>query len=101
MSCLPELKEFIYYHRKPFTSSQLVAELGLCYETTRKQLKALLADKYIKQIGIDKGKKVYIFNKNQNSGSIYKVNQKHYTIESIQEAYRRQIQRQREDLDLL
>jgi homoserine trans-succinylase len=78
-----------------------VRETGVCYETTKKYLQDLMASGYIKQIGNDKGKNVYIFNKNRDKPTVYMVKHKHYTLESIQERYRRQIQRQREELDLL
>ena len=89
------IKNFITYTNKPFTSTQIVAELGICNETVKKYLQELVKSEYIKQIGKDKGKNVYIYNKHKNTNSIYKVSQKHYTLESVQEAYRRQIKKRR------
>jgi phosphoribosylamine-glycine ligase len=65
----------------------------------KKYLQELIKTEYIKQIGKDKGKNVYVYNKNRNANTVYKVNQKHYTLESIQETYRRQIQKRRELFD--
>ena len=99
MTGLKAIKEFITYTNKPFTSTQIVAELGICYETVKKYLQELIKSEFIKQIGKDKGKNVYIYNKHKNTNKAYKVNQKHYTLESVQEAYRRQIQKKRELFD--
>jgi predicted ArsR family transcriptional regulator len=93
------IKNYISYTNKPFTSLQIVAELGICYETVKKYLQELIKTEYIKQIGKDKGKNVYVYNKFKNNNSIYKAKQKHYTLESIQETYRRQIQKRRELFD--
>jgi predicted HTH transcriptional regulator len=95
------VRDFIYYNQRAFTSSQIVRETGICYETIKKYLQELLAENYIRQIGIDKGKKVYIYNRNMGKPSVYKVAQKHNCYESIKERYRRQVQKQRDELDLL
>jgi predicted transcriptional regulator len=99
MTGIEAIKNYISYSNKPFTSTQIVTELGICYETVKKYLQELIKSEYIKQIGKDKGKNVYVFNKNRNVNTVYKVNQKHYTLESIQEIYRRQIQKKRELFD--
>ncbi|MCL1826740.1 MAG: hypothetical protein FWG20_01750 [Candidatus Cloacimonetes bacterium] len=93
------IKNYITYSSRPFTSPQIVAELGICYETVKKNLQELTKSEYIKQIGKDKGKNVYIYNKYKTTSKTYKVSQKHYTLESVQEAYRRQIQKRRELFD--
>jgi predicted transcriptional regulator len=99
MTGIEAIKNYISYSNKPFTSTQIVAELGICYETVKKYLQELIKSEYIKQIGKDKGMNVYIFNKHKNTNKTYKVIQKHYTLESVQEAYRKQIQKRRELFD--
>jgi len=99
MSGLKIMKEHIYYNQRPFTSAQIVDATGICYETVKKHLQILIAEAYVKKIGTDKGKNVYIYNKNKDAPKQYRVAQKHYTIESVQEAYRRQIKKRREWFD--
>ena len=102
MSSYQEIKDYIYYNSKPFTSSKIVVELGICYETVKKYIQALISEGYIKKIGVDKGKNVYIYNRNHGNPTQYKVDQKHYTFEDIKETYRRQLKKRREEfLDLL
>jgi len=98
MTANKRIKEHIDYTTRPFTSLEVMNELGICYETVKKYLQTLIADGYIKMIGKDKGKNVYVRSREQNSKS-YKVNQKHYTLKDVQEAYRRQIQKRRDELD--
>ena len=93
------VREDISYTPRPFTSCQIVAETGICYETVKKYLQDLVAEDYIKKIGNDKGKNVYIYNRRKEMNQQYKVNQKHYTLESVQEAYRRQLKKMREEFD--
>jgi predicted transcriptional regulator len=93
------MKDYIAYSSSPFTSLQIVAELGLCYETVKKYLQALIRESYIKQIGKDKGMNVYIYNKHKDSPAYKESKQKHYTLEAIQETYRRQIAKKREFFD--
>src|SRR5215469_27205 len=92
------VREYIFYTPRPFTSGQVVAELGICYETVKKYLQELLSEGFVKLIGTDKGRNVYVHDKRKPSTG-YKVNQKHYTLESIQEAYRRQLKKRREEFD--
>ena len=99
MTGIETIKKFITFINKPFTSTQIVAEFGICYETVKKCLQELIKLEYIKLIGKDKGKNVYIYNKYKTTSKTYKVSQKHYTLESVQEAYRRQIQKRRELFD--
>ena len=99
MTGMKAIRDYILYANRPFTSTQIVAELGICYETVRKNLQKLVAECFVKQIGKDKGRNVYIHNKTKGKSAPYKVNQKHYTLESVQEAYRRQIQKRREEFD--
>jgi len=90
------MRDYIAYNHRPFTSQQIVSELGICYETVKKYLQVFMSESYIKQIGIDKSRKVYIYNKHKDA-PVYKVHlQKHYTLEAIQETYRRQIAKKRE-----
>jgi len=98
-SLVNTIKDYIYFSQRPFISAQIVEETGIGYETVKKCLQGLQDEGYIKQIGTDKGKKVYIYNRHQNTAQGYKVKQKHYTLASIQEAYRRQIQKHREEID--
>jgi len=92
------MKDYIIYSYRPFTSNQIVAELGLCYETVKKYLQDFLAEGFIKLIGKDKGKNVFIFNKYRDNPKTYTVTrQKHYTLESVQETYRRQLKNRREE----
>jgi CTP-dependent riboflavin kinase len=99
---LQKIKEFVYYNQMPFTSRQIVEELGISYKTTNKHIQELVKDSYIKHIGVDKGKNVYIYNKHKGYSTEYRVNQKHYTLESVEETYRRQIKKLREEwIDLL
>jgi len=99
MTGIQTIRDYSYNVQRPFTSAQIVEETGIGYETVRKCLQGLQDEGYIKLIGTDKGKKVYIYNRNQNTTQGYKVKQKHYTLASIQEAYRRQIQKHREEID--
>ena len=99
MSGLQVIREYIYYNQRPFTSAQIVDATGICYETVKKYLQALIAECYVKNIGTDKGKNVYIYNKLQGKTKEYKVDQKHYTIESVRETYLRQIKKRREWFD--
>jgi predicted transcriptional regulator len=94
------IKDFIYYSNKPFTSLQIVAEIGICNETVKKYLQKLIKSEYIKQIGKDKGKNVYVFNKAKQT-STFKVKSKKYTIAGIEEEYRKKIKKMREEMDLL
>ena len=99
MTGMKAMKDYILYANRPFTSSQIVAELGICYHIVKKHLQEFIAEGFVRQIGKDKGRNVYIYNKYISSPKEYKVNQKHYTLESVQEAYRRQIQKRREEFD--
>jgi len=99
MSANKQIRDFIDYTTRPFTSPQIVSELGICYETVRKSLQELIAEDYIKKIGKDKGKNVYVMNKNRERNTNYRVNQKHYTLNDVQEAYLRQIKELRERFD--
>jgi predicted transcriptional regulator len=94
------IKDYIYYSNKPFTSTQIVAELGICYETVKKYLQELIKSEYIKQIGKDKCKNIYVYNKIKQSKS-YTVKGKRHTFESIQEHYQEEIKKKRELLELL
>jgi predicted transcriptional regulator len=94
------IKNYITYASHPFTSLQIVAELGICYETVKKYLQELIKSEYIKQIGKDKGINVYVFNKSKQI-NIFKSKGKKYTIESIEEAYRRKLRQIREEMDLI
>ena len=93
------VREYISYTHRPFTSSHIVAETGICYETVKKYMQELLSEGYIKKIGKDKGKNVYVYNRRKETNQQYKVNQKHHTLESVQEAYRRQLKKMREEFD--
>jgi len=95
------MRDWVFYYPKPFTSLQIVAELGLCYETVKKYLQDFIAEGYVKQIGVDKGKNVYIHNKHKDAPKQYLAKRKHYTLDSIHEAYRRQIAKRRELFDSL
>ena len=99
MTEMKAMRDYILYANRPFTSSQIVSETGICYETVKKYLQELVTEGLVKQIGKDKGKNVYVYNKHINNPKEYKVNQKHYTLESVQETYRRQIQKRREEFD--
>ena len=99
MSNAYQIKEYIRYTSHPFTSQQIVGELGICYETVKKYLQELITEDYIKKIGKDKGKNVYVMNKNRERNTNYRVNQKQYTLNDVHEAYRRQIQKLRERFD--
>ena len=99
MSCAEQIKEYIKYTIYPFTSSQIVDELGICYETVKKYLQELIAEGYIKKIGNDKGKNVFVLVKYKDVNTKYLAKNKHYTLESIQEAYRRQVKERRERFD--
>ena len=90
MSHLSEIKEYIYYTCRPFTSKEIVEELGIKYETVKKYLHELIIENYIKQIGKDKGKNVYIAVKAKSMGKSYKAKYKHLTIADIREKHRRQ-----------
>jgi len=99
MTGVKAIKDYILYSHRPFTSSQIVSETSICYQTVKKYMQELIAEGFVRQIGKDKGRNVYIYNKHISSPKEYKVNQKHYTLESVQEAYRRQIQKRREEFD--
>jgi DNA-binding transcriptional regulator YhcF (GntR family) len=99
MTAIQQIKSYISYTPRPFLSAQLVVDLGICYETVKKYLQELLAEDYIKHIGTDKGKNVYIYNKRKPTNKPFKMNTKKYTIADIQEVYRRQIQKRREEFD--
>jgi hypothetical protein len=99
MTGMQAMRDYIVYTSRPFTSLQIVAELGLCYETVKKYLQDFISEDYVKKIGVDKGKNVYVHNKYKNEQA-YKVSkQKHYTLDAIQETYRRQIAKKREFFD--
>jgi len=99
MTGIKSMRDWVFYYPKPFTSLQIVAELGLCYETVKKYLQDFISEGYVKKIGVDKGKNVYIHNKHNGEPKQYQVKNKHYTLDSIQEAYRRQIAKRRELFD--
>jgi hypothetical protein len=99
MTGMQAMRDYIAYTSGPFTSIQIVAELGLCYETVKKYLQAIITENYIKQIGKDKGLNVYIYNKYKDAPSYKESRQKHYTLDAIQETYRRQIAKKREFFD--
>ena len=90
MSHINEIKEYIYYNCRPFTSNEIVEELGIKYEIVIKYLQELIIENYIKQIGKDKGKNVYIAVKAKSMGKSYKASNKHLTIADIREKHRRQ-----------
>ena len=100
MTGIEAIKNYISYTNKPFTSTQIVAELGICYENVKKYLQELIKSEYIKQIGRDKGKKVYVFNRFKQT-IIFKARNKRYTLYAIQEAYYKDIKERRKMLDLL
>ena len=57
------IREFISNSRYPFTSRQIMEELGICYETVKKYLQELTAKKAIRKIRTDKnGNNVYVQN---------------------------------------
>ena len=97
MSHLKEIKEYFYYTCRPFTPKEIVEELGIKYETIKKYLQELITENYIRQIGKDKGKNVYIVVKAKSMGKSYKANNKHLTIEDIKEKQRRLLQKQRDE----
>jgi antitoxin component of MazEF toxin-antitoxin module len=97
MSALEAMKNYIYYTHRPFTSNQIVKELGICYETVKKYLQDFIKVNYIRQIGTDKGKNVYIAVKCRSMGKSYKAKKKHLTLADIQEKYRREQEKQRVD----
>ena len=99
MTGMKVMRDYVLYANRPFTASQIVSETGICYETVKKYLQELIVEGFVRQIGKDKGRNVYIHSKSKGKSSPYKVNQKHYTLESVQEAYRRQIQKRREEFD--
>ena len=99
MTGMKAMRDYILYANRPITSSQIVVELGISYQTVKKYMQELVTEGFVRQIGKDKGKNVYIHNKTKGKSAPYKVNQKHYTLESVQEAYRRQIQNRREEFD--
>ena len=99
MTGMKAIRDYILYANRPFTFSQIVSETGICYETVKKYMQELVTEGLVKQIGKDKGKNVYVYNKHISSPKEYKVNQKHYTLESVKEAYRRQILKRREEFD--
>jgi len=99
MTGMKAMRDYILYANRPITSSQIVVELGISYQTVKKYMQELVTEGFVRQIGKDKGKNVYIHNKTKGKSAPYKVNQKHYTLESVQEAYRRQIQKRREEFD--
>ena len=95
MSHLSEIKEYIYYTCRPFTSKEIVEELGINYDTVKKYIQELIKQSYIRQIGKDKGKNVYIAVKAKSMGKSYKAKYKHLTIADIKEKYRRYLQKHR------
>jgi len=95
MSYLNEIKEYIYYTCRPFTSREIIEELGLKYEIVKKHLQDLIKENYIRQIGKDKGKNVYIVVKAKSMGLSNKANDKHLTIADIKEKHQRHLQKQR------
>jgi len=98
MSSLKEMKEYIYYSSRPFTSQHIVKELGICYETVKKYLQDFIKENYIRQIGTDKGVNVYVAVKTKSMGKTYKATKKHLTLEDIKERHRRQNQNRRDEL---
>jgi hypothetical protein len=108
MTAIQQIKSYISYTPRPFLSAQLVVDLGICYETVKKYLQELLAEDYIKHIGTDKGKNVYSAKHppccnpdfaTKPTNKPFKMTTKKYTIADIQEVYRRQIQKRREEFD--
>jgi DNA-binding transcriptional regulator YhcF (GntR family) len=93
------ISEFIRCTAYPFTSKHIVGELGICYATVKKYLQELTSEGTVKMIGKDKGKNVYVFNKYKDSKSTNMSKHKHYTLESIQDIYRKQLNRRRELFD--
>ena len=100
MTGMKAMRNYVLYANKPFTSLQIVNELGLCYETVKKYLQDFIAEGLIRQIGKDKGINVYVHPKYKDNASNYKATrQKHYTYESVQETYRRQLLKRKTEFD--
>jgi len=99
MTGMKAMRDYILYTNRPFTSTQIASETGICCQTVKKYMQEFVTEGFVRKIGKDKGRNVYVYNKHLSSPKEYKVNQKHYTLESVQEAYRRQIQKRREEFD--
>jgi hypothetical protein len=98
MSQLQDMKEYIYCINRPFTKRQIEKDLELQFRTVKVYLQQLLRENYIKIIGIDKQKTVYIYNTDKGlKQRKYRTRQKHYTLEHIQERYRRQLVKEEKD----
>ena len=97
MSSLQEMRDYIYYSSRPFTSQQIVKDTGICYQTVKKYLQDFISQNYIRHIGIDKGKNVYIVTKTKSMGKSYQATKKHLTIDDIKEKHRRQLQKKQEE----
>ena len=96
MSGFQELKDYINYSLRPFTSSEIVSEFSISFITANKYLKRLVSESFIKKIG-NKGKQiVYITNKN-----CHRSGKQNVTSKSLIERYHRQVlkpSKQAEDL---
>ena len=69
MGGFQELKNYINYSSRPFTSSEIISEFSISFITANKYLKRLVSESFIKKIG-NKGKPiVYIANKNSHRSS--------------------------------
>ena len=90
----PKLSEpilsFVKSSIRPFTTSNIAEETGLCYATIMRTLMILVQQGAIRQIGTDKKKKVYVVTK-------HSAKQRHYTLEYVQEAYSRQLKKNQEN----
>ena len=97
MDCIDKIREYIYYSNRPFTSNQIMNELCISYEIVKKYLQKLIKENYIRQIGKDKGRNVYIATRAKSMGKSYKATNKHLTIEDIKEKQRRFLKKQRDE----
>jgi len=86
MSEFQQIKDYIYYTTRPFKSNELIKELGINYSTINKALRKLISEGFIKQIGNDGRRIVYIINKNQ-----YRVGRQSFNNESVIKRYHRQL----------
>ena len=83
---LQSIRNFINSSVRPFTAQQIMNEIGLSEVTVGNYLNGLKKEGVIRQIGLDNKIKVYAKVKHQ-------AKQRHYTLEYIKEAYRRQMKK--------
>ena len=100
MSQLSDIRYYIETVNRPFTKRQIESELGIPFRSVKVILRQLFRENFIKKIGIDRQKTVYILNADKGLKiRKYRSRQKRFTLEHIQEAHYRGIKKKGLDVN--